>query len=191
MVAGVANKGKLAAMFGERPAMENPGANDDADAFWDFSTALYARPGVEAALLALQDVDGLEVNLVLFCLFAGARGQSLDGASVAAMQGVGFAWGREVVQPLRAARRQLKPLSEPLSENGTAAALREEVKKVELAAERAMQGALAELLTPAGEGGRLVAEANLAAFIMAEGLAMTPANARALGTVLDAAFGHG
>ncbi|MCE9648772.1 MAG: TIGR02444 family protein [Parvibaculum sp.] len=167
--------------------MENPDGNGEADAFWDFSTALYARSGVEAALLALQDVDGLEINLVLFCLFAGGRGQSLDGASVAAMQGVGYIWGREVVRPLRAARRQLKPLSE----NGTAAALREEVKKVELAAEKAMQAALAELLTPAGEGGRLVAEANLAALIMAEGLAMTPANAGALGTVLDAAFGSG
>lgn len=156
-----------------------------AEAFWSFSTGLYAKPGVEAALLALQDVDGLEVNLVLFCLFAGQRGQSLDGPSIAAIQGIGHIWGREVVEPLRAARRQLKPLA---SGNGTAAGLRDEVKRLELAAEKAMQAALADLLADEGYGGRLVAEANLAALVMAEGLTMTQANSDAFRHVLDAAF---
>ncbi|HEY4344710.1 MAG TPA: TIGR02444 family protein [Parvibaculum sp.] len=168
----------------------DPGETGDesgggAEAFWAFSTALYARPGVEPALLALQDADGLEVNLVLFCLFAGSRGQSLDGPSIAAMQGVGDIWGREVVGPLRTVRRQLKALG---SENGTAASLRDEVMQAELAAEKAMQTALSDLLAGEGDGGRSVAEANLAVWVMAEELTMTEANTDAFRTVLDAAF---
>lgn len=170
-------------LYGEEAVTAETEANGEA--FWAFSTELYARPGVEPALLALQDVDGLEINLALFCLFAGSRGQSLDGPAVAAMQGIGLIWGREVVGPLRSARRQLKPLAG----NGTAAALREEVKRVELAAEKAMQMALAELLAGEGAGGRSVAEANLAVWVMAEELVMTEANAQAFRTLLDAAFG--
>jgi uncharacterized protein (TIGR02444 family) len=37
-------------------------------AFWRFSLALYARPGVAAALLGLQDRAGRDVNLVLYTL---------------------------------------------------------------------------------------------------------------------------
>ena len=41
--------------------------------FWRFSLALYARPGVAEALIALQDRAGLDVNLILFGLWVGTR----------------------------------------------------------------------------------------------------------------------
>lgn len=156
----------------------------DADAFWCFSVELYAKPGVEPALLALQDMDRLEVNLVLFCLFAGVRGRHLDDAAIAAMREQGRIWGQGVVGPLRAARRNLKPL---LSASAAAGALRAEVKRLELVAERAMQAALVDLPgdEAASAAGRQLAEDNLAAYIEAEGGA---GNGAALCVVLDAAF---
>lgn len=157
--------------------------------FWSFSTALYARPGVEPALLALQDGHGLEVNGVLFCIFAGRRGQDLGAAEAAAVCRIGRDWGRGVVGHLREARRSLKPL---LSDSGTgadAAVLREEVKRLELAAEKAMQGELEKLAAVGGPGSRAVAEANLAVWLGVQGLAPTAERRRLFGAVLDAAFG--
>jgi len=42
--------------------------------FWDFSLAVYRRPGVAAACLRLQDEAGVDVNLLLyFCWLATVR----------------------------------------------------------------------------------------------------------------------
>lgn len=157
-----------------------------ADAFWRFSIELYAKPGVEPALLTLQDVDGLEVNLVLFCLFAGTRGQRFDEAAIAAMRERARIWGQGVVGPLRTARRGLKPL---LSQSAAAGPLRAEVKRLELLAEQAMQAALVDLLSDPAAGAGAdecgLAEANLAAYVAAEGCVGEGAAFR---TVLDAAF---
>jgi uncharacterized protein (TIGR02444 family) len=45
------------------------------EAFWCFSLAFYERPGVADALIALQDRDGFDVNLVLFALWLGISGR--------------------------------------------------------------------------------------------------------------------
>src|SRR6202007_2858796 len=49
-------------------------------ALWRFSLGFYSRPGVSAALIALQDRAGRDVNLTLFALWLGAsgRGQLTD-----------------------------------------------------------------------------------------------------------------
>src|SRR5947208_14107979 len=54
--------------------MRHPGSKDDAagEAFWRFSLALYARPGVADALIATQDRTARDVNLILFALWLGA-----------------------------------------------------------------------------------------------------------------------
>ncbi len=62
-----------------------------AEAFWTFSTGLYAAPGVEAHMLALQDEHGLDVNLALFCLFAAHVRRPLDYAAIEAMRASGLA----------------------------------------------------------------------------------------------------
>lgn len=156
--------------------------------FWDFSVSLYQRPGVEAALLALQDEDGLDVSLVLFCLYAAMRGEALTEEHIDAMRRIGTVCGRGVVAPLRAARRALKPLAPEGTEAG---ALRGEVKRIELAAERVMQAEL-EALVPAARGvpgDRGLAERNLAAWLRAGGLAMAGPRTERLAAVLDAGFG--
>lgn len=144
--------------------------NDGAE-LWAFSTALYGVAGVEAHLLGLQDRDGLEINLALFCLFAASRGQALEHVTIEAMRGVGLAWGHEVVAHLRHARRLMKPRA---GRDAEVARLRDEVKALELAAEKAMQGALAVLLVaPVSadhHGQRRIAAQNFAAWFDAEGV---------------------
>lgn len=102
-------------------------------ALWDFSLALYARDGVADACLRLQDRHGLDVCLILFCVWHGLRLGAVPDAVMARAAAFSERWGREVVRPLRGVRRRMKrmdPAGAPLDR------LREEVKAVELAAER-------------------------------------------------------
>ena len=104
--------------------------------FWSFSLAIYRKPGVAEACLALQDRHAIDVNLLLAALFSGAGGIALDADAWAMLEGAVGAYHREVVRPLRAARRALTPL-EPGSP--VAAQLRSAVKAAELDAEHLEQ----------------------------------------------------
>lgn len=75
--------------------------------FWDYSTALYSRPGIEAACLDLQRRHGLDVNLVLFACWLASRGIELDQAALARAGKAISDWQAEVTRPLRALRRRL------------------------------------------------------------------------------------
>ena len=55
--------------------MDEGGKTSEDEAFWRFSLAFYERPGVADALIALQDCDGFDVNLVLFALWLGVSGR--------------------------------------------------------------------------------------------------------------------
>ena len=132
------------------------------EAFWRFSLALYARPGVAPALIALQDRAGCNVNLILFALWRGAtRGERLDAAGLAGAAAV-VAPLDAVVVPLRALRRQLKFVPDHDTQ-----ALRRGVAGIEIAAERAEQRRLAASLGSPPRGApetdrRAAAAANLA-----------------------------
>ena len=107
-------------------------------AFWRFSLALYARPGVAGALIALQDRAGLDVNLILFGLWVGARhGVELESAGFAAAAEA-VAEPNRVVQNLRALRRQLGADDDDIRR------LRRALLRYELAAERQVQNRLAD-----------------------------------------------
>ncbi|MSO65782.1 MAG: TIGR02444 family protein [Alphaproteobacteria bacterium] len=108
-----------------------------ARAFWRFSLALYRRPGVAAACERLQDRLGCDVNVLLFCLWLGATGRSLDRAQFARTLAAASPWQQTVLRPLRQARRALKELA-------VDQALYQRVKRVELAMERSEQIALAQ-----------------------------------------------
>lgn len=103
------------------------------DSLWCFSLAVYGRPGVDGVCIDLQDRLGLDVNLLLLALWAGAVcGVRLDGAAMKRLESEAAAWHRPVVAPLRAVRRHLKGIA-------GAEALRQTVKAVELEAERLEQ----------------------------------------------------
>ncbi len=109
--------------------------------FWDFSLAVYGRPGVAEACLALQDRHGLDVNLLLFCCWAGAKGRALDAGDMARLIAAAGPWNAEVVRPLRTARRWLK--TQRSAPRDQAEILRARIKADELEAERLEQSILA------------------------------------------------
>jgi uncharacterized protein (TIGR02444 family) len=134
-----------------------------AEAFWRFSLAFYARPGVAEALLGLQDRAGLDVNRILFAIWQGAvYRHRLKAAELQAVEAAVAPLRREIVEPVRDLRRRLKTQTDEDIQ-----ALRRRVAVLELAAERAAQARLAAAVTAsAGQMERFAAaEANLALLV--------------------------
>lgn len=114
---------------------------------WQFALGFYGREGVEEACLALQDSFGADVTLLIACCFTGHHGAMLDEAAVNELSGRFAPWSRCVVSPLREVRRYLKTLK-PEEEGGEgASALRQEVKRLELQAEKLQIGTLERALS--------------------------------------------
>jgi uncharacterized protein (TIGR02444 family) len=99
---------------------------------WSFSLGTYARPGVEAACLTLQSA-GVNVCLLLCGLWLGQQGVACNGQRLQQLRNVAEPWDTDVVRPLRALRRQWKVIA---TEDAELNALREQVKALELEAER-------------------------------------------------------
>jgi uncharacterized protein (TIGR02444 family) len=135
-------------------------------AFWRFSLRFYALPGVAAALLALQDRGGYDVNLILYGLWLGHGGRGrLDAGGLAAAEQTIDSLRTRIVAPLRQLRRQLEP---PLEADMQA--LRQAIGDLELAAEKAVQMRLAAHAAapdPAADAARRLADAqaNLALYL--------------------------
>lgn len=100
--------------------------------FWEYSLALYAREGVAAACLALQDEFGLDVNLLLYGAWQASQGRRLDEQHMAELEESTALWRHEVVKPVRALRQRWR-------EFPGVAQLRDELKSLELNAERQQQ----------------------------------------------------
>jgi uncharacterized protein (TIGR02444 family) len=153
---------------------------------WHFSLAFYRRPGVADACLALQDAAGVDVNVMLYLLYLAARGRGVHADDMGRIESVAAVWRDAVVVPLREIRRKLKA---PLGEFAPAVTcgLRDDVKRIELAAERIEQQALESLIalgaTQPDVGERLtLAHANMSAYADRLG----PLPAEPLQTILDA-----
>lgn len=113
---------------------------------WQFALALYDQPGASEACLALQDRLGVDVNILLFAMFAATeRGMAVMSHDVRSMDATVKSWRTEAVVPLRTIRRRLKqPLGPAASEY--AEVLRSKIKKTELLAEQIEQALLARWL---------------------------------------------
>jgi uncharacterized protein (TIGR02444 family) len=105
---------------------------------WDWAVEAYLRPGVSEVCLSLQDEHDQNVCYLLWAVWAAPDNRAL-------LSGAGLAreWDSVVLKPLRGVRRRL-----PASE------LREDLKTVELKAERALLEAL-EGVAAAGAGDAL------------------------------------
>lgn len=108
---------------------------------WEFALAVYARPGVEGACLRLQEA-GADVCLVLTALWLDRRHCALDAEGLARLQRASQHWQDTVVRPLRQLRQAWKAAS---GADESLAALREQLKGLELAAEREQLARLARL----------------------------------------------
>jgi uncharacterized protein (TIGR02444 family) len=136
------------------------------EAFWRFSLAFYARPGMADALIALQDRAGLDVNLMLFTMWRGAlHGQRLRASEMQAVEAAIAPLRREIVAPLRALRRRLNAEGD-----ADIQVLRRRILGLELAAERTVQSRLAAIVAPSEREAdrRAAAEANLLLYLGAE-----------------------
>ncbi len=113
---------------------------------WDFSLKQYARSGVADACLHLQDEHGVNVNVMLWCLWLGEQGVELDGTRLVKTQKCIEAWDEHYVIPLRALRRRMKAefgVDDLLIEQ-----LRGQIKQAELLAEKRLQMWLEEEALP-------------------------------------------
>ena len=110
-------------------------------ALWDWSLRAYADPRVRELLLDLQDVNEQNVCLLLWAAWAGQSGRRLDADSFDEAVDLARAWEDNVVRPLRGLRRTLKK-GVPDLDSSAREAVCQEIKTVELSAERASLAAL-------------------------------------------------
>ena len=114
---------------------------------WDWAVAAYAAPGVSDACLALQDHHEQNVPLLLWAAWTAVTGRRPDEETVEAACDVARAWQETVIAPLRQMRRTLKtPL--PDIEAAPRLEIRDQVKALELKAERRLLEALEALAPP-------------------------------------------
>jgi len=106
--------------------------NEQDNGFWVFSLAFYAQPDVATTCLALQDRHGCDVNWLLYCLWLARSRRRFDTEQISAVVEQCAQWRQQVVEPLRAVRRQLKG-------RAAVADFRERVKTLELDAEQQQQ----------------------------------------------------
>ena len=107
---------------------------------WNHALAFYARPGVEAACLELQTLGG-DVCLLLCATWLQARGVAVTDQRAQALHGIADPWQRTVVTPLRDLRQQWRAAAQL---DSRLALVREQVKGLELQAERALLERLQE-----------------------------------------------
>ena len=114
---------------------------------WDWTLEAYARPGVPEACLALQDDHDLNTSFLLWAVWA----EGADAAVLAQAANAGKVWDSRVLKPVREVRRTLKSAF-PAVDDGAREGLREDVKSVELRAERVLMETF-EALTERRRGG--------------------------------------
>lgn len=109
--------------------------------FWQFSITVYASEPVRDVCLQSQDRHGVDVNLLLLCCWLGFAGVRLDGKGLRRLDLLVDGWRKEVIAPIRTLRRRLADAIGPMGPHLTQP-LRQDVKDVELQAERIQQALL-------------------------------------------------
>jgi uncharacterized protein (TIGR02444 family) len=113
---------------------------------WEFTVDLYAHPAVQEHAHALQDAEGIDVNLLFFAAWCGMEhGVVLSAADFASIETQMAPWRQRVIEPLRALRRCLKT-PEIANFERDQMAIRDGVKELELRAERHQLQELSKLV---------------------------------------------
>lgn len=121
-------------------------SEDAFERFWAFSLDRYSRPGVSEACLALQDTLRADVNVVLLCLWTAQVGQHLSATTLSALiDGMPGSWHRDVVVPMRAARKAMKGRTVG-GDRSRVETVRDRVKAAEIACEKLEQQLLVEAI---------------------------------------------
>jgi uncharacterized protein (TIGR02444 family) len=163
---------------------------------WTFALAIYARPGVAEACLALQNEAGVDVMLLLTTTFAAVKHRVLlKSDDIRALDEACRPWREQIVWPLRAIRSGLKAGPQPAPGSATEP-FRSQVKALELAAEKLENKLLVECLPLRSPGEEAVRPEQLRAVLenvvslFAEGRGAVPkANfASSIDTIAEAAM---
>ncbi|MGH7026461.1 TIGR02444 family protein [Brevundimonas sp.] len=117
---------------------------------WTWAVTAYEAPGVAEACLSLQDHNEQNVPLLLWAAWVAVTGRRPDEETLEAACDAARAYDTVIVAQLRAVRRTLKaPI--PDIDDDHREALRQQVKALELDAERRLMLELEEL-APAPSG---------------------------------------
>jgi len=117
---------------------------------WAWTLTAYEAPGVAEACLSLQDHNEQNVPLLLWAAWVAVTGRRPDEETIEAACDVARAYDTVIVSQLRTIRRTLKsPV--PDIDGSQRETLRQQVKTLELDAERRLMLELEEL-TPAPSG---------------------------------------
>lgn len=166
------------------------------EGFWDFSVRTYRTPSVSEACLSLQNDHGADVNMLLYCCWAGAAVGPLEGALFDRASEFSAHWAENVVIPLRSARTWMKHTGCDLGPVPTAScmALRDEIKIVEFAAEKMQQEVLEAMASTDRRGSDTPQQilgdvvANLLLYAEYAGLDIEDDVRRKFSVIIDAAF---
>jgi uncharacterized protein (TIGR02444 family) len=99
---------------------------------WSFAQRLYGRPGIEHACLQLQSA-GADVCLLLCACWLQQSAQAYSPERCQQLQNLAQPWQQQVITPLRQLRQNWRAAAQQQPE---LAVLREQVKALELEAER-------------------------------------------------------
>lgn len=182
---------------------EAPSATVKSNPLWDFMTWAYKEPGVEKACLALQAKHAIDVNILLFCLWLAHRsvGSSMLARYLAGALKLSRDWQRNLVEPLRTARNNMKDFIENSDMAGpnrvAASELRDRIKACELDTENLQTLALYALVLDGSDEGRHRSPAeqkddannNLTVYFTATGVKLDPLGQAQVMRILTAVFG--
>lgn len=137
-----------------------------ANPLWTFSLDLYGREGVAGICLELQDRLGLDVNLVLYTVFAAHCGKALSADDLNTVEAGIRTWRDGILRPLRVLRRQL-------DDSGDEHEARQALLAAELSLEQVQQHRMWQARSPSGDwqpiAGERPLEANFAALAQHSG----------------------
>jgi len=74
---------------------------------WRYSTQVYQITDVEDSCLQLQNQFDADVNILLYCCWAGDKTHTLNNEEISALQTVSNPW-QNILKPLRDARQMMK-----------------------------------------------------------------------------------
>ncbi|TMN80982.1 MULTISPECIES: TIGR02444 family protein [unclassified Pseudoalteromonas] len=108
----------------------------NSDGFWQFACTLYAKPGQQHTLLALQNQQGKNVNLCLLLLYLDSLKLSINAEQLSTLIESIDEFDTQALKPLRSVRRYLKANQETIADYTK---IREELLSAELKLEKQQQ----------------------------------------------------
>lgn len=118
--------------------------NNNQLSLWDFACNYYRQPKVQSACLRLQDEQGWNVPLLLFCCWAADRYGALSTEQIQHAKNLADGFSRYTTEPLRQIRQNMKSVDNnrwPVN-HVRWQKLRQDIKDIELESEKILLNAL-------------------------------------------------